>query len=271
MEVNRRQFLKSIGLFTILGIGGWSAFELLVPGQIEAQYARKKGALRAKRWAMVIDMTKMDEETAKKCIEACNKIHNIPDFYHPTDPKYKVDPKKAKRWEIKWIWLEPFEHAFPDLEEKFMPESLKEKLFIVFCNNCDNPPCVRVCPTKATWKREDGIVMIDFHRCIGCRFCMAACPFGSRSFNWGDPRPYVNYRNPEFPTREKGVVEKCNFCAERIDQGLLPACVEASNGAMTFGDIADPNSEVRKLLREHYAIRRKPHLGTEPQAYYIIM
>lgn len=271
MGMNRREFLKSIGLFTVLGVGSWSAFELLSPGKIEAQFLRNPKALKAKRWAMVIDMRKMDEETAKRCVEACDKIHNIPDFAHPKNPKYKVDKDKQKRWEIKWIWLEPFEHAFPGTEEKYAPESLKEKSFIVLCNQCNNPPCVRVCPTKATWKREDGIVMIDFHRCIGCRFCMAACPFGSRSFNWGDPRNYIRERNPEFPTRERGVVEKCNFCAERIDRGLLPACVEASNGAMVCGDIADPNSEVRKLLREHYTIRRKPYLGTEPQVYYIIM
>ncbi|UCF57397.1 MAG: 4Fe-4S dicluster domain-containing protein, partial [Deltaproteobacteria bacterium] len=133
----------------------------------------------------------------------------------------------------------------------------------------------------ATWKRElDGVVMMDQHRCIGCRFCMAACPFGARSFNYGDPRKAPKELNPDFPTnmtyptRTKGVVEKCNFCAERLAKGQLPACVEVASkikaGALTFGDLEDPDSEIRAVLREHYTIRRKPELGTGPNVYYII-
>ena len=100
---------------------------------------------------------------------------------------------------------------------------------------------------------------------------MAACPYGSRSFNWKDPRDIVKEMNPEFPTRSKGVVEKCNFCAERLAKGLVPACVEAcSNKELVFGDINDPHSEVREMLRTHYTIRRKPELGTKPQIYYIV-
>jgi molybdopterin-containing oxidoreductase family iron-sulfur binding subunit len=127
-----------------------------------------------------------------------------------------------------------------------------------------------VCPTKATFQREDGIVMMDMHRCIGCRFCMAGCPFGARSFNWKDPRPYVKENYPGYPTREIGVVEKCTFCAERLAQGLQPACVEASGGAMVFGDLEDEKSEVREYLRKYFTIRRKAHLGTNPQVYYIV-
>jgi molybdopterin-containing oxidoreductase family iron-sulfur binding subunit len=99
---------------------------------------------------------------------------------------------------------------------------------------------------------------------------MAACPFGARSFNWKDPRPFIKKVNSLFPTRTKGVVEKCNFCAERIAMGLKPACVEASNGALAFGDLEDSSSEVRKILNSRYAIRRKPDLGTGPSVYYII-
>jgi molybdopterin-containing oxidoreductase family iron-sulfur binding subunit len=152
-----------------------------------------------------------------------------------------------------------------------MNERVKETPFLVLCNHCENPPCVRACPTKATFKREsDGIVLMDFHRCIGCRFCMAACPFGSRSFNFRDPRPFIAKTNKEFPTRMKGVVEKCNFCAERLAVGKLPACVEASDGALAFGDLYDPESVVRQLIKENYTIRRKQHLGTEPAVYYIV-
>ena len=99
---------------------------------------------------------------------------------------------------------------------------------------------------------------------------MAACPFGARSFNYRDPRPFIKEINQEFPTRMKGVVEKCNFCAERLAVGQLPACVEASEGKLAFGDLYDPQSEVRKLIRTHYTIRRKQVLGTEPSVYYIV-
>jgi molybdopterin-containing oxidoreductase family iron-sulfur binding subunit len=99
---------------------------------------------------------------------------------------------------------------------------------------------------------------------------MAACPYGSRSFNFRDPRPFIEEENKEFPTRMKGVVEKCNFCAERLAVGKLPACVEASNGAIVVGDLEDPESEVRELLRSNYTIRRKPDLGAGPSVYYIV-
>jgi molybdopterin-containing oxidoreductase family iron-sulfur binding subunit len=121
---------------------------------------------------------------------------------------------------------------------------------------------------------------MDMHRCIGCRFCTAACPYGSRSFNWGDPRKAPPELNPgfptnrEYPTRSKGVVEKCNFCEERLAKGQLPVCVETANkeaeGAMIFGDLGDPDSEIREFLRENYTIRRKPELGTEPNVFYVI-
>jgi len=99
---------------------------------------------------------------------------------------------------------------------------------------------------------------------------MAACPFGARSFNYRDPRPFIKEINNEYPTRMKGVVEKCNFCAERLALGQLPACVEVSEGGLTFGDLYDPESEVRELIRTHYTIRRKQVLGTEPSVYYIV-
>jgi molybdopterin-containing oxidoreductase family iron-sulfur binding subunit len=136
-----------------------------------------------------------------------------------------------------------------------------------------------VCPTQATWKREDGIVMMDMHRCIGCRYCIVGCPYGSRSFNWRDPRPNLKrdengepVTNPDFPTRTKGVVEKCNFCADRMAKGeKTPSCVaQCPHGALVFGDVNDPNSEVRKILREQYTLRRKVSLGTKPHVFYIL-
>jgi len=118
---------------------------------------------------------------------------------------------------------------------------------------------------------------MDFHRCIGCRFCMAACPYGARSFNFLDPRTASNLNEPQeqlltFPTRMKGVVEKCNFCGERLALGLEPACVEAckGTGAIVFGDLNDSHSEIRKVLDQEFTIQRKPSAGTRPSVFYIV-
>ncbi len=103
---------------------------------------------------------------------------------------------------------------------------------------------------------------------------MVACPYGARSFNWQDPRPHIDSYNPEFPTRTRGVVEKCTFCEERLALGQQPACLEAANeeveGAIVFGDLNDPNSEIRKVLEENHTIQRKPSLGTKPSVFYIV-
>jgi molybdopterin-containing oxidoreductase family iron-sulfur binding subunit len=190
-------------------------------------------------------------------VAACHRVHNVPDIGN-------------KKEEIKWIWNVSYDQAFGEKENQFVRETLRERPVLLLCNHCDNPPCVRVCPTQATFKREDGIVMMDYHRCIGCRYCMAACPFGSRSFNFRDPRPYLKSIDPGYPTRTKGVVEKCNFCEERLADGKQPACVEAcKNGSMVFGEMS-PGSEVYKVVSKNYAIRRKVELGTQPQVYYII-
>jgi molybdopterin-containing oxidoreductase family iron-sulfur binding subunit len=218
---------------------------------------------------MVIDLEKCEnDEIRAACAEACRKAHNIPVIPDADD-------------EIEWIWDEHYEHVFEDLVHERTPHELKEAPVLVLCNHCDKPPCVRVCPTQATWKRDsDGVVMMDMHRCIGCRYCMAACPYGSRSFNWRDPREYIETDSDgefltDFPTRSRGVVEKCNFCVERIREGQIPACVEAAagvsgaEGAMVFGDLRDPHSEVNRLLEENNTIVRRHSLGTGPNVYYI--
>jgi len=257
MGINRREFLKIVGISAVAGLGGTSAVELLRRAPVEAsQVSPNPKALTAKRWAMVIDTRKLTEADCKRMIEACHRIHNVPDI--------------GTKQDVKWIWTEEYEHAFPDDMNKFVSDEVKHKPFLLLCNHCDEPACVRVCPTKATYKRADGIVMMDMHRCIGCRFCMAACPFGARSFNFGDPRPYIKEESRKYPTRMRGVVEKCTFCTERLEEGLMPACVEVSNGALIFGDLDDPNSEVRQVLRSNYSIRRKPNLGTQPCVYYIV-
>jgi molybdopterin-containing oxidoreductase family iron-sulfur binding subunit len=256
MGISRRRFLKIAGLSTLFGLGGKAALEVLAPGELEASLGSVPLSA-GKRWALVVDTRKLTEETMKECIAACHLTHNVPDIGNTKE-------------EIKWIWKEKYKNAFPDDEHEHLREDLEHKPLLVLCNHCAKPPCVRVCPTKATFQREDGIIMMDYHRCIGCRFCMAACPYGSRSFNWGDPRTYVKKQNLEFPTRTKGVVEKCNFCDERVSKGQYPACVEASKGALIFGDLGKSFSEIRKLLKHNYAIRRKPGLGTQPNVYYIV-
>lgn len=258
MSMNRRDFLRFAGAGTLLGLAGLSLFERVTEESLAAEFKADPSTITAKRWAMVVDLRKFKtEEDYKRIIKACHSIHNVPDFGNPKD-------------EIKWIWTDSYEHSFPGWEHEFMPEWLEPKPIPLLCNHCANPPCVRVCPVKATFKSPDGITQQDYHRCIGCRFCMAACPFGARSFNWRDPRPFIEKTNPEFPTRTKGVVEKCNFCTERLAKGLKPACVEESKGALIFGDLMDPDSEVRQALKKEFTIRRKAELGTNPSVFYII-
>lgn len=276
MENSRRTFLKMAGI-TAAGLAAAPALTTLAssgPGEKHkgdpvGEVMKNADALTAKHWGMVIDTRKFTSASdLEPIIEACNKIHNIPKF--DDDLKAMMFSSDKKRHEIKWIWEEEFGHLFPDCENRYLAERLRHIPFLALCNHCENPPCVRACPTKATFQRADGIVMMDYHRCIGCRFCMAACPYGSRSFNFRDPREGLKEINVEYPTRMRGVVEKCNFCAERLAKGQLPACVEASNGAILFGDLDDPDSDVRAALRDNFSIRRRPGLGTEPSVYYIV-
>jgi molybdopterin-containing oxidoreductase family iron-sulfur binding subunit len=260
MDKSKRSFLKKAGLGT-LGVGLGAKVVDAMGQAIQTEPLPE--AYKGKNWAMVIDTEKCREQgDCTACIDACHLVHNVPEIDNPEE-------------EIKWIWQEHYEHVFPNQAHPFVPASIQDHPLLVFCNHCERPPCVRVCPTQATWKREDGIVMMDQHRCIGCRYCIVACPYGSRSFNWRDPRPFIKGKiRTEFPTRTKGVVEKCNFCAERLAKGQMPACVEAcmqkGAAALVFGDPSDPNSEIARVLREKYTIRRKPSLGTGPQIYYTV-
>lgn len=272
MDNSRRKFLKIAGLTAIAGIGAPTAFNSLLKGEVHASSGEPAAAGHGgghaavaapagKRYGFVIDVQKFvdNKDLARTCINACHTVHNVPDFGNKKD-------------EIKWLWTETYAHAFPDASQYMRNEALHSMPILTLCNHCDNPPCVRACPTKATFRNPDGIIMMDFHRCIGCRFCMAACPYGARSFNWRDPRPFVKNENPEYPTRMRGVVEKCTMCYERLAEGKMPACAEVSQGtgAIVFGDLNDPASEVSKVLKEKFTIQRKPSLGTKPSVFYII-
>jgi Fe-S-cluster-containing dehydrogenase component len=144
------------------------------------------------------------------------------------------------------------------------------------CFHCQNPPCVDVCPVKATWMEPDGIVVVDYNWCIGCRYCMAACPYDARRFNWADPVVPAEEVNPNQHylgnrLRKKGVVEKCTFCVQRSRDGKNPACVEACpTGARVFGNLLDPGSEIRWILANKKVFRLKEDLGTEPKFWYFM-
>jgi molybdopterin-containing oxidoreductase family iron-sulfur binding subunit len=252
MKITRKELLR-LGGAALLGAGAGKAI-----GALASAAAPAAGQDKPVRWGMVVDARACAEHPdCNACRSACHQAHNVPDVPEP-------------RQEVKWIWKEPTQQVFP-LQQTEYAQAAAPAGLPVLCMHCAQPPCVPVCPTQATWKRQDGIVMMDYHRCIGCRFCMAACPYGARSFNFVDPRPHLRQGNPEYPTRTQGVVEKCDFCEERLAEGRQPACVEACPGkALSFGDLNDANSTVRKLLRERLAVQRKPELGAGPSVFYLV-
>ena len=255
MNQQRRKFLKRAGLAGLGAVAG--IIPTFALEKTDPSVFSDRPVPGATRWGMLID-TRKCRDGCDECVAACHRTHNVPDF---------GDSKN----EIKWIWKAPYEKAFPTSSRQFGSRNLDGLEVLTLCNHCAEPPCTKACPTKATFKRWDGIVAMDYHRCIGCRFCMAACPYGSRSFNWLDPRPAIETFSPDYPTRERGVVEKCNFCSERLVKGLQPACVEACRGnAIIFGDLNDPESAIRTMLAENETVQRKPELGTLPSVFYII-
>ena len=198
----------------------------------------------------------------RKCVEACVKENN-----QSRDPA------------IQYIKVVELDAGTFNLEKGDMyydgEVPKKDKVYLPMqCNQCENPPCVKACPTKATWKEKDGIVVIDYDWCIGCRYCMAACPYEARRFNFTKPtipaedvNPHQGYLSNRI--RPKGVVEKCHFCLHRTRKGLFPACHEACpTGARKFGDLNDPNSEVSAVLREKRVFVLKEELNTVPRLFY---
>jgi Fe-S-cluster-containing dehydrogenase component len=158
-----------------------------------------------------------------------------------------------------------YDHPVPAPGKYYLP---------VQCQQCDNPPCVSVCPVQATWKEADGIVVVDYDWCIGCRYCEAACPYHARRFNWQKPQISADEINPDQGylsnrLRPQGVVEKCTFCLHRTRQGKLPACLEACpTGARVFGNLLDPDSEIRNVLATKRVFILKEELGTRPRFFY---
>ncbi len=221
------------------------------------------------RWGMVIDL---DRCTAcGTCVLACKAENNIP----------AVGPREAECGrDLAWMEIvTEVEGSYPEVRVRFIPRP---------CMHCDNPPCIKVCPVHATYKDPDGTVAQIFERCIGCRFCMAACPYTAKFFNWNKYRSVREEKgltNPDVSIRSRGVVEKCTFCHHRLlkardraraeDRELapgdyVPACAElCPTGAITFGDLDDAESDVARLTRSERAFRLLSELGTEPKVIYL--
>jgi molybdopterin-containing oxidoreductase family iron-sulfur binding subunit len=203
----------------------------------------------------------------RRCVYACVEENN-----QSRDP------------EIHWIRVLEFERDRAvrglDLEEGdpyYDHEQVpaEGKIYVpVSCMQCEDSPCTSVCPTGATWTEPDGIVVVDYDWCIGCRYCMASCPYGARHFNWAEPRIPEEEVNPDTHylgnrPRKRGVVEKCTFCIQRVRNGRYPACVEACPvGARKFGNLLDPDSEIRYLLEHKRTFVLKAELETRPKFFY---
>lgn len=243
--MDRRDFLKAGGIFWV-GTAGSYALRLVSASQASTAPTPRGSAQR--RWGMVIDLTKCAAECTA-CVEACRKENNV--ALHGD-----------RRWDIHWIRKVTL--------KKNHAASSRQISLPLLCNHCDEPPCAQVCPVQATYKRPDGIVIVDHHRCIGCRYCMIACPYNVRYFNYKENH---DWPNKNFPKRSHGVAESCTFCAHLLDAGRRPACVEACERtdakAMFWGDLNDPNSDVSRLVSNNPVRRIRDDLGTEPKVYYI--
>ena len=198
----------------------------------------------------------------RSCVEACINENNL-------------DRRAATQY-IRIFEMEDGEVNLDGADATFQHEVPAEGHFYMGtqCFQCADPPCVRVCPVGATWQEPDGITVIDYDWCIGCRYCMAACPYWARRFNWSAPDVPVAEVNPNQHylgnrARKQGVVEKCTFCIHRTRQGRLPACAEACpTGARVFGNLLDPDSEIRWVLANKRVFRLKEELKTEPRFWY---
>jgi molybdopterin-containing oxidoreductase family iron-sulfur binding subunit len=222
-----------------------------------------KGAKPNTLWGYGLDLSRCIG--CRRCVYGCVKENNNSRSQTQTQWIRVIRLKKGNL-----INLENAEHYYN-------PETVPEEGYIympVQCQHCENPPCVKVCPVHATWKEPDGLVVVDYNWCIGCRYCMAACPYRGRVFNWGEPNippeelnTSVHYLGNR--PRSKNVVEKCTFCVQRVRSGRYPACVEACpTGTRKFGNLLDPDSEIRYLIANKRVFRLKEDLNTEPKFYY---
>jgi len=245
MEMDRRTFLKLGGVLTAASVVAPGS-QMLMAAAVGATGAKTKASSKTK-WAMVVDLNKCTG--CRKCEEGCRDENNVPLYGDP-------------RYDAYWLRVAEMKQEVPGAEERPIP---------LLCTHCDDPPCVHVCVTKASFVREDGIVLIDEHRCIGCRYCIIACPYRARSIIFKENTVRTNEKVPKVMI---GVATKCTFCVHRIDDGNLePRCVEEcrkiGHNALTFGDIRDPNSQVSRLLNTENVQVLRPNLKVGSNVYYI--
>ena len=212
------------------------------------------------KFGYAINLTKCNGNG--KCMEACNKENN---HHRGVDQSYIRVFEMSKGSMDMEQGNSTYDHAVPQEDKYYMP---------VQCQQCDNPPCVTVCPVEATWQEDDGIVVVDYNWCIGCRYCEAACPYHARRFNWEQPEIPAEEMNPDQGylsnrVRPQGTMEKCHFCLHRTREGRLPACLEACpTGARVFGDLNDPESDINWVLKNKRVFVLKEELGTNPSFFY---
>jgi molybdopterin-containing oxidoreductase family iron-sulfur binding subunit len=236
-DINRRDFLK---------VGAVVAGTTVAPGVLLYGIAHGKpaeeGASSKVRWGMLIDTTKC-ASGCSECVTACNTENGLSGKTGPQDSQW------IRKMNIKHLQT-GVEHNLPML-----------------CQHCEHPPCVDVCPTGASMRRADGIVLVDRHICIGCRYCMMACPYKARSF----VHEPLTDQNPDVP-RGQGCVEACTFCVQRVDRDETPACVEACNAkghqAMLFGDLNNPDSELAKAMKTYASTEVRADLSLNTGVRY---
>ncbi len=284
---SRRQFLRAAAVSAAaLGLGACGIEDFLRKGfrelskddlaRIVARLEKKHSAKYGKNVTVATDGARPGIEFAygldlsrcvgcRRCVYACVRENN----------QSRANPQ------IHWIRVLEMDKAHGvDLahSDQYYEADLVPRpghfYMPVQCHQCRNPPCVKVCPVGATWKEPDGIVVIDYDWCVGCRCCMSACPYGARHFNWAEPDLPAAEMNPQTHylgnrPRPKGVVEKCTFCIQRVRRGLYPACVEICPvGARKFGNLLDPKSEIRYVMERKRVFVFKEELATEPHFYY---
>ncbi|NTU96060.1 MAG: 4Fe-4S dicluster domain-containing protein, partial [Bacteroidales bacterium] len=285
IESSRRDFLKSVGIVGAATVVGGAAiysgyrFEksknnedkikvltednrlVEIPRDqmqdfkpdLKALQTRGREGIKGRKWIWVIDLSKC--RNARKCVEACQAAHH----------------------------LRPYEYHINTL---VMKESVNTPAYFMPkpCQHCDNPPCVSVCPVDATFKRQDGVVLIDNERCIGCRFCMAACPYSARTFHWREPLVVEGDKEKEYDVelnvpQKKGTITKCLLSSDRLRENQLPYCVSACpNGVFYFGDenenavtngTTKETVNLKELLEKNGGYRLLAELGTKPRVYYL--
>jgi len=255
--MDRRSFLKLGGLIAAAG-AAMPASQLLVTSTMASSSSSSRESLQ---YAMTVDLNKCDGCTQyekKVCEQACRDENNVPDL----EAYYGED---AKRYTPYWIRVGTMKQEIDGAETPDRPIPM-------LCVHCTEPPCVHVCPTKASFRREkDGIVLIDEHRCIGCRYCVIACPYRARTIVFRDNPVPRDEQNSEVPAMMLGVATKCTFCAHKnLDAGELPACVEkCPTKALTFGNRMDQKSQVAEQVASGNAQVLRPNLELKPNVFYL--